>query len=64
MSGGKENSQNALLSGLGTGYMDMNLRRSRRVGVRCSGLKDVLKVLYAIKLSMEEAWPEGLGKEK
>lgn len=50
MSGGKENSQNALLSGLGTGYMDMNLRRSRRVGVRCSGLKDVLKVLYAIKL--------------
>ena len=44
--------------------VDINLSRSRRVGMRCSDLKDILKAVHAIKICMEQAWAKGLGKKK
>ena len=36
---------------------------SRRMGMRCSDLEDILQAVYTIKICMEQAWAKGLGQK-
>lgn len=36
---------------------------SRRMGMRCSDLEEILQAVYTVKICKEQSWAKGLGQK-